>query len=118
MIAERGSPVDHSNLYRWVQKFTPKLESAFRKSKKRTVGKSWRMDATYIKINGQWKYLYHAVDKNGQTTDCLLTPIVTSRLALRFFKKAVWQHDLPDKVTIDKSGAKGSLEALKEEIGR
>jgi putative transposase len=73
MMAERGSPVDHSNLYRWVQKFIPKLESAFRNGKKRMVGKSWRMDETYIKITGQWKYLYRAVDKNGPITDCLTT---------------------------------------------
>jgi putative transposase len=105
MMAERGAPVDHSNIYRWVQKFTPKLEAVFRKGKKRSVGKSWRMDETYIKVMGQWKYLYRAVDKNGQTIDFLFTAHRDKKAALRFFKKAIRQHGLPDKVTIDKSGS-------------
>lgn len=120
MIAKRGVRVDHSNIYRWVQKFTPKLEVAFRRpGSKRPVGKSWRMDETYIKIKGQWKYLYRAVDKNGQTIDFLLTPIATRRSHYSFFKKAVRQHGLPEKITIDRSGANiAALEALKEENAR
>jgi putative transposase len=75
------------------------------------VGKSWRMDETYIKIKGQWKYLYRAVDKNGQTIDFLLTA--------HRDKKAVRQHGLPDKVTIDKSGANtAAIKTLKEETGQ
>jgi transposase-like protein len=73
MLAERGVEVDHSSVYRWVQKFTPQLEAAFRKGKKRPVSTSWRMDETYIKVKGQWKYLYRAVDRDGQTIDFLLT---------------------------------------------
>jgi transposase-like protein len=116
MMEERGVEVDHSNIYRWVQKFTPLLEAAFRKGKKRSVGKSWRMDETYIKIKGQWKYLYRAVDRDGQTIDFLLTAHRDKKAALRFLKKAVRQHGLPDTVTIDKSGANtAALEALKEE---
>jgi putative transposase len=99
MMTERGVEVDHSNIYRWVQKFTPKLEAAFWKGNKRTVGKSWRMDETYIKIKGQWRYLYRAVDRNGQTVDFLLTAHRDQQAALRFFKKAIRQHGLPDKVT-------------------
>ena len=119
MMRERGVEVDHSNIYRWVQKFTPQFEASFRKGKKRPVGKSWRMDETYIKIKGQWKYLYRAVDKNGQTIDFLLTAHRDKKAALRFFKKAVRQHGLPDKVTIDKSGANtAAIKALKEEIGQ
>ena len=118
MMQERGVEVDHSNIYRWVQKFTPQLEAAFKKGKKRPVGKSWRMDETYIKIKGQWKYLYRALDKEGQTLDFLLTAHRDKQAALRFLKKAVRQHGLPDKVTIDKSGANtAALAALQEETG-
>jgi putative transposase len=110
---------DGSNIYRWVRKFTPKLEAAFRKGRKRPVGSSWRMDETYIKVKGQWRYLYRAVDKDGQTIDFLLTAHRDKKAALRFFKKAVRQHGLPEKVTIDKSGANtAALEALQEETGR
>jgi transposase-like protein len=116
MMAGWGAQVDHSNIYRWVQKFTPKLEATFRKGKKRPVGKSWRIDETYIKIKGQWKYLYRAVDKEGQTVDFLLTIYRDKKAALRFFKKAIRQHGLPDKMTIDKSGANtAALDALNDE---
>lgn len=119
MMAERGVEVDHSNIYRWVQKFTPPLEATFRKGKKRPVGKSWRMDETYIKIKGQWKYLYRAVDKEGQTIDFLLTAHRDKKAALRFLKKAVRHHEMPDKITIDKSGANtAAIEALQEETGQ
>jgi putative transposase len=118
MMAERGVAVDHSNIYRWVQKFMPKLEATFRKGRKRPVENSWRMDETYIKIQGQWRYLYRAVDKAGQTIDFLLTAHRDKAAALRFFKKAIRQHGLPEKVTIDKSGANtAALEALQEETG-
>ena len=74
------------------------------------------MDETYIKINGQWRYLYRAVDKAGQTIDFLLTAHRDKKAALRFLKKAIRHHGLPDKVTIDKSGTNtAALEALQEE---
>ena len=118
MMEERGVEVDHSNIYRWVQKFTPHLEAAFRNGKKRPVGSSWRMDETYIKVKGEWKYLYRAVDKAGQTIDFLLTAQRDKEAAKRFLRKAIRQHGLPDKITIDKSGAnRAAIEALKEETG-
>ncbi|VTR53359.1 Transposase IS66 family [Serratia fonticola] len=61
MMAERGVIVDHSTLHRWVIRLVPLLDKAFRRHK-RTVGRRWRMDETDIKIKGQWKYLYRAVD--------------------------------------------------------
>ena len=67
------------------------------------------------KIKGQWKYLYRAVDRDGQTIDFLLTAHRDKKAALRFLKKAMRQHGLPDKITIDKSGANtAAIEALKE----
>ncbi len=118
MMEERGVDVDHSNIYRWVRKFAPQLEAACRKGNKRPVGGIWRMDETYIKVKGQWKYLYRAVDKAGQTVDFLLTARRDKKAALRFFRKAAGQHGLPEKVTIDKSGANAAaVEALQEETG-
>ena len=105
MMAERGVAVDHTNVYRWVQKFTPLLEACFRRGHKQPVGLSWRMDETYIKIKGQWNDLYRAVDKTGQTVDFLLTAHRDKKAALRFLKKAIRQHGRPTKVTIDQSGA-------------
>jgi putative transposase len=72
MLEERGVLVDHSTVSRWAICFLPLLEKVFRKYK-RPVGVSWRMDETYIKVNGVWKYLYRAVDKEGKTVDFLLT---------------------------------------------
>lgn len=71
-MAERGIIVDHSTLHRWVIRLVQLLDKTFRRHK-RTVGRRWRMDETYIKIKGQWKYLYRAVDTAGQTIDFLLT---------------------------------------------
>ena len=104
MMAERGIIVDHSTLHRWVTRLVPLLDKAFRRCK-RTVGHRWRMDETYIKIKGQWKYLYRAVDTAGQTIDFLLTAQRDAAAALRFFRKAIRHHGEPEVVTIDKSGA-------------
>jgi putative transposase len=118
MMDERGVEADHSNIYRWVQKFTPQLDATFRNGKKRPVGNRWQMDETYIKIKGKWRYLYRAVDKGGQTIDFLLTAHRDKKAAVRFLTKAVRQHGLPEKVTIDKSGANtAALEALQEDTG-
>ncbi|MGK0602902.1 IS6 family transposase [Yokenella regensburgei] len=104
MMAERGVIVDHSTLHRWVISLVPLLDKAFRR-RKRTVGRRWRMDETYIKIKGQWKYLYRAVDTEGQTIDFLLTAKRDAVAALRFFRKAIRYHGEPEIVSIDKSGA-------------
>jgi putative transposase len=104
MMAERGVQVDHSSLNRWVIKYTPALDKAFRQ-RKGSVGISWRMDETYIRVKGQWKYLYRAVDKSGCTVEFLLTAKRDRTAALRFLCKAIDQSGLPGTITIDKSGA-------------
>jgi putative transposase len=70
MMAERGVAVDLSTVHRWVIKMVPLLGKAFRRHK-RPVGKSWRMDKTYIRVKGQYQYLYRAMDKAGKTIDFL-----------------------------------------------
>ena len=71
-MEERGVYVDHSCINRWAIRFLRWLKNAFRQHK-RPVGGSWRMDETYIKVKGTWKYVYRAVDTEGQTVDFLLT---------------------------------------------
>ncbi len=104
MMAERGIVVDHSTLHRWVIRLVLLLDKVFRRHK-RAVGRRWRMDETTIKIKGQWKYLYRAVDTAGQTIDFLLTAKRDTTATLRFFCKAIRHHGEPEVVTIDKSGA-------------
>ena len=104
MMEERGVKVDHSSLNRWVIKYVPLLDQAFR-ARKRRAGGSWRMDETYVRIRGRWKYLYRAVDKTGNTVDFLLTAKRDRKAALRFLCKAVGQHGTSVKITIDGSGA-------------
>ncbi|MBF0288288.1 MAG: IS6 family transposase [SAR324 cluster bacterium] len=115
LMQERGVEVDHATIQRWVVKYTPMIESNFRK-KKQPVGKSWRMDETYIKIKGAWYYLYRAVDKDGNTIDFLLTEKRDTKAAKRFLIKAIENNGLPEKITIDKSGAnKAAIEEYNEE---
>jgi putative transposase len=104
MMQERGISVDHSTINRWVLKYTPRLEQAFRR-RKRPVGPSWRLDETYVKVRGEWKYLYRAVDKAGQTVDFLLTARRDRHAAQRFLEKAIRGHGVPAKITLDQSGA-------------
>ena len=104
IMQERGVFVDHSSINRWAVRFLPLLEKLFRKHK-RQVGSSWRMDETYIKVKGTWKYLYRAVDKEGKTVDFLLTARRDKAAALRFFEKSMKTNGVPEKVTMDKSGA-------------
>ena len=104
LLEERGVPVDHATIQRWVVKYSPQLEEAFHR-RKRAVWVSWRMDETYIKVKGQWRYLYRAVDKHDQTIDFLLTEHRDTEAALRFLKKAIRRNGLPEIITIDGSDA-------------
>jgi putative transposase len=104
LLEERGVPIDHATIQRWVVKYSPQLEEAFHR-RKRAVWVSWRMDETYIKVKGEWRYLYRAVDKTGQTIDFLLTEHRDEEAARRFLKKAIRRHSVPEKITIDGSAA-------------
>ena len=112
LLEERGIELDHATINRWVVKYSPLLELKFRKRKKE-VGRSWRMDETYIKIKGQWFYYYRAVDTDNQTIDFFLSAKRDTEAAYAFFSKAIASSGIPDKVNIDKSGANlAGLEAI------
>lgn len=64
ILAERGVQVDHATLNRWVAKYSPQIAAKARR-RKASTDRSWRMDETYIRVKGEWVYLYRAVDKLG-----------------------------------------------------
>ncbi|MCW5590223.1 MAG: IS6 family transposase [Legionellales bacterium] len=105
LAAERGLHVDYSTIHRWVVHYSPLLEKEFRKKHKRPVNVSWRMDETYLKLKSKDVYLYRAVDKFGDTIDLKLSEKRDRKAAFSFFQKCITQHGLPEKMTMDKSGA-------------
>ena len=117
LMAERGVEVDHSTINRWVIKYSPQLEEAFHR-RKRPVWVSWRMDETYIRVKGAWKYLYRAVDKYGETIDFLLTEHRDKDAGLRFLKKAIRRNGVPETITIDGSDAnEAAIKSYNEAYG-
>jgi len=117
LIAERGIHLDHSTLNRRVTKYAPLLV-AKAQLHKRSVGVSWLLDKTYIKVRGQWKYLYRAVDKDGGTIDLLLTTKQDTKAALRFLRQAIRNNGATVKIDLDKSGANtAAIAAYNKESG-
>jgi transposase-like protein len=104
LMQARGVSVDHATIQRWGVKYSPALEAAFHR-RKRPVWVSWQLDETYLKVKGQWRSLYRAVDKHGQTMDCLLTEERDEQAAQRFLPKAIRRHGVPEKITMDGSAA-------------
>src|SRR5215468_9363209 len=111
LMAERGVTVVHTTVLRWVQCFVPVFEKKWN-NYTRPVGSSWRVDETYIKVKGQWRYLYRAVDEQGQTVDFLLSKNRDKAAAIRFFKKAIGNNEVPEKITLD--GGRASHQAVAE----
>ena len=81
--------VDHSTIYRWVQRYAPEMEKRLRWQWRTPRSTSWRVDETYVKVRGQWAYLYRAVDKHGNTIDFYLSPTRNTAAAKRFLGKAM-----------------------------
>lgn len=87
MMAERGIRVDHSTIYRWVQKYASEMEHRMRWQWRRPMSGSWRVDETYIKVRGKWTYLYRAVDKLGNTIDFFYLRPATRRRQNAFWAR-------------------------------
>jgi transposase-like protein len=106
MMAERGLSVDHSTIHRWVVQYAPELNKRCRRHL-RPANDSWRVDETYIKVRGQWMYLYRAVDSSGQTLDFMLSEKRDAAAATRFLKKALnAEHTVaPRVINVDKNAA-------------
>jgi putative transposase len=100
MMAERGINLAHTTIIRWVQCYVPEFEKKWNRFAL-TVGTSWRVDETYIRVRGEWKYLYRAVDKQGNTVDFLLSEHRDIAAAKQFFTQAIDGQGVPEKITLD-----------------
>ena len=116
-MRERGLLVDHTTIYRWVQRYAPELERRCRSHLKATTD-SWRVDETHVKVKKIWMYLYRAVDSEGNTLEFLLSATRDAEAAKRFFSKtfAAPHTVAPRVITVDKNAAyPKAFHELKEE---
>jgi transposase, IS6 family len=104
LLAERGIEVDHVTVYRWVQRFSPLLIDAARPCR-HAASDRWFVDETYVKVAGQWAYLYRAIDQYGQVIDVLVSPKRDLAATRRFFTRALEHGPRPTEVTTDRAPA-------------
>ncbi len=106
MMAERGIEVDHSTINRWVLKYALELDKRIRPHL-RPTNDSWRVDETYIRVKGQWKYLYRAVDSEGNTLDFLLSAQRDAAAVERFLRRTLnaSHTQIPRVINVDKNAA-------------
>ena len=117
MMQERGVEVDPTTIMRWIHRYAPELEKRARRFQ-RYGSTSWRVDETYIKVGGRWKYLFRAVDKHGMLIDFMLLERRNTRAAYRFLSKALTtMRDWPaSSITTDKLRSyPEAIERLKRE---
>jgi transposase, IS6 family len=109
LLAERGLAADHTTIWRWVQRYGSALEQRLRPHLKPT-NKSWRVDETYIRVQGRWCYLYRAIDSTGATIDFLLSVLRDAAAAQRLFRQALSDpsHPQPRGLNTDKAALYGS----------
>lgn len=102
-MSERGLSLDHTTVWRWVQRYAPEINKRIRPHLK-LAGASYRIDETYIKVGQQWKYLYRALDKEGNTIEFMLSAKRDIPAAKRFFKKMMRadHRRLPFSISVDK----------------
>ncbi|MBO0477959.1 IS6 family transposase [Vagococcus sp. DIV0080] len=102
IMADRGIVICHTTIYRWVQEYSQIVYCLWKK-RNRSVGDSWRMDETYIKVKGKWHYLYQAINSSGLTLDIWLRKKRDSRAAYSFFKRLINHFGEPRVLVTDKA---------------
>jgi transposase-like protein len=102
-LAERGIMVDRSTVYRWVQRFLPLFAKAAR-FHRQPVGRKWRVDETYCRLNGRWAYCYRAIDQDSQVVDAYFSERRNAAAARAFFERAIAETGLtPERVITDRA---------------
>src|SRR5947209_2675648 len=116
IMREHGLAMAHTTILRWVRHYTPEFEKRWQRYA-RPVGGSWRMEETYVKVRGQWMYLYRAVDKAGQTVEFHLSRRRDRNAAKTFLRKAMRNQRVPTMITLDAYAASHRAIAELKESG-
>ena len=116
-MMERGVEVDHTTIYRWVQKYSVEFDKRIRWYS-RAHGVIWKVDETYIRVKGRWKYLYRVINNQGHTIDFMLSHTRDIDAAIKFLTKALAQSiDKPARINTDKlSSYKTAIDEMKKKI--
>jgi putative transposase len=117
MFLARGFIFTYEAVRKWEAKLTPALTEHLRRKRKGRVGRSWYVDETYIRVRGQWRYLYRAIDRDGALVDVMLSEHRDLAAARAFFRSAKMVTGVaPDRVTTD--GHDAYPRAVRLELGR
>lgn len=108
-MAERGVEVDHATIHRWTVHYAPLLLEQLNRRKRPVIGK-WHVNETYVKVCGKWRYLYRAIDSNGETVAFWFSERRNLTAAKRFLRKALKRHGRPERIIID--GSQTNREAI------
>ncbi|MBL0407861.1 IS6 family transposase [Microvirga aerilata] len=109
MMAERGISVHHATIHGWIVRYSPELLERFDRRKRVVTGR-WHIDETYIKVRGQWRYLYRAIDSNGDTVEFCFSKRRNLAAANRFLRKTLNCPGRPERTVID--GTQTNREAM------
>ena len=103
LMAMRGFHLSHQTVHNWAQAFGVDLGLKLRAKRKNMSGNKWHVDATYLKVEGRWYYLYRAIDKQGDLVDVYLSNVRDQQVAEQFFKQALKTTGIiPEQITTDK----------------
>ena len=120
MLAERGISVDRSTIYRWFIEYSPSLRKKLRRYQFINTNSSWQLDETYVKVKGQWFYLYRAIDNQGNTLDFYFSKKRNNYLAYQFLKRCLKCYSLdkqPKTLNTDKHASYAHAIALLKKRG-
>jgi IS6 family transposase len=121
IMSERGLSVDHVTIWRWVQRYAPVLNQRLRREMRRPK-RSWRVDETYVKVAGNWAYLYRAVDSAGETIEFMLS-LKRDLIAAKLFLRLALSSGVPRPRVINVDGHPAYATAIADlkqtgELGR